>query len=56
MIDYIFKNCYCFILYFILIAYLTIFGITIFYHGDLEKMVTLMDDEQKLERNDYNII
>ena len=47
MIDYIFKNCYCFILYFILIAYLTIFGITIFYHGDLEKMVTLMDDEQK---------
>jgi hypothetical protein len=48
MIDYIFKNCYCFILYFILIAYLTIFGITIFYHGDLEKMVTLMDDEQKL--------
>lgn len=47
MISYIFNNCYCFILYFILVAYLTVFGITIFYHGDLEKMVNLMDDEQK---------
>ena len=47
MISYIFKNCYCFILYFILVAYLTVFGITIFYHGDLEKMVNLMDDNQK---------
>jgi len=47
MFDYIFKNCYCFILYFILIAYLTVFGITIFYHGDLEKMVRLMDDNQR---------
>jgi len=26
---------------------LAVFGITIFYHGDLEKMVNLMDDEQK---------
>jgi hypothetical protein len=47
MISYIFNNCYCFILYFILVAYLTVFGITIFYHGDLEKMVSLMDDDQK---------
>lgn len=47
MISYIFNNCYCFILYFILVAYLAVFGITIFYHGDLEKMVNLMDDEQK---------
>jgi hypothetical protein len=47
MINYIFNNCYCFILYFILVAYLAVFGITIFYHGDLEKMVNLMDDEQK---------
>jgi|SRR6056300_501358 hypothetical protein len=47
MISYIFNNCYCFILYFILVAYLTVFGITIFYHGDLEKMVNLMDDQQK---------
>ncbi len=47
MINYIFNNCYCFILYFILVAYLAVFGITIFYHGDLEKMVSLMDDDQK---------
>lgn len=47
MISYIFNNCYCFILYFILVAYLAVFGITIFYHGDLEKMVSLMDDDQK---------
>ena len=47
MFSYIFNNCYCFILYFILVAYLTVFGITIFYHGDLEKMVNLMDDQQK---------
>ena len=47
MISYIFNNCYCFILCFILVAYLTVFGITIFYHGDLEKMVSLMDDDQK---------
>jgi len=47
MFQYIFNNCYCFILYFILIAYLSVFGITMFYHGDLEKMVNLMDDKQK---------
>lgn len=47
MINYIFKNCYCFILYFILVAYLSIFGITMFYHGDLEKMIELMDDKQR---------
>ena len=47
MINYIYNNCYCFILYFILVAYLTVFGITIFYHGDLEKMAHLMDEKQK---------
>lgn len=47
MFNYIFNNCYCFILYFILIAYLSIFGITMFYHGDLEKMIQLMDDKQR---------
>jgi hypothetical protein len=47
MINYIFNNCYCFILYFILVAYLTVFGLTIFYRGDLEKMSHLMDEKQK---------
>src|SRR6056300_1732182 len=47
MLKYIFNNCYCFILYFMLIAYLSVFGITIFYHGDLEKMYNLMDEKQQ---------
>ena len=46
MIDYIFNNCYCFILYFILIAYLSVFGITMFYRGDLESMTHLMNEKQ----------
>jgi hypothetical protein len=48
MINYIFNNCYCFILYFMLITYLSVFGITMFYRGDLEKMFNLMDDKQQL--------
>ena len=43
MFNYIFDNCYCFVLYFMLVAYLSIFGITMFYRGDLEKMVALMN-------------
>tara|TARA_B110000483_G_scaffold13143_1_gene14973 strand:+ start:3563 stop:3976 length:414 start_codon:yes stop_codon:yes gene_type:complete len=30
-----------------LVAYLSIFGITMFYRGDLEKMVALMDEKQR---------
>lgn len=48
MFDYVFNNCYCFILYFILVGYLSVFGITMFYHGDLEKMISLMDEKQRL--------
>jgi len=48
MLKYIFNNCYCFVLYFILIAYLSVFGITMFYHGDLEKMYNLMDEKQQI--------
>ena len=47
MFNYIFDNCYCFVLYFMLVAYLSIFGITMFYRGDLEKMVALMDEKQR---------
>lgn len=47
MMKYVFNNCYCFILYFMLIAYLAVFGITMFYRGDLEKMINLMNDKQR---------
>jgi hypothetical protein len=31
-----------------LVGYLSVFGITMFYHGDLEKMISLMDEKQRL--------